>query len=378
MDFTYRQPIITNTEFQYRQAAALIAMQQKLQASMFPTQLQQQNLLLANIIKQKQAMEISNAQMNLKRMISLGNYVQTQRTMYPNGVKVEETVPQPMLPVFQSQQIQKARQTFSKSDIRPMVLFLLNNIGIAEEKYLAEARIHYSCDPLLSSLFDCLVTRYNTSLKTKEEMIKYTLRKALRSLRLKVAKGKESDPKEGMKILIQRYFGSTLKDKQGSEDLSEDQLIEKFLPFKKESRIKTMNTSFVAELFESSEFTKDYNEFLKTFKSIIVADNNRKIEKFIRFLEECYTNQSIEKLKTFKRIPWSNFWINNTLNQARELPSLGRMNTNQRLPKEETETPIQYEPKLEKKVKVEFVENEIESNSTLTPEGSVSKKSSTN
>lgn len=110
-------------------------------------------------------------------------------------------------------------------------------------------------------------------------MIKYTLRKALRWLRLKVAKGKESDPKEGMKLLIQRYFGTILKEKQGITNLNDDQILEKFLPFKKDSRIKTMNTSFVAELFESDEFTKDYQEFLsiQIIRSLFFLQSSNRI-----------------------------------------------------------------------------------------------------
>lgn len=60
----------------------------------------------------------------------------------------------------------------------------------------------------------------------------------------------------------------------------------------------------------------------------MVSDNNRKVEKFIRFLEECYSKQSFEKLKNYKRIPWLNFWINNTMNQARDLPNLAGIDIN--------------------------------------------------
>ena len=69
-----------------------------------------------------------------------------------------------------------------------------------------------------------------------------------------------------------------------------------------------MNTSFVAELFQSKEFASDYQEFLSNYKSvrltdfslpesfheIMVIDNSRKIEKFITCLENCYSTQSIE------------------------------------------------------------------------------------
>lgn len=181
--------------------------------------------------------------------------------------------------IEQKVEVAKLHQTFSKSDIRPLVLYILNNLGATDEKSIAEVRCKYSGDVLLSSLFDSLVSRYNTTLKTKEEMIKYTLRKALRWLRLKVAKGKESDPKEGMKLLIQRYFGTILKEKQGITNLNDDQILEKFLPFKKDSRIKTMNTSFVAELFESDEFTKDYQEFLsiQIIRSLFFLQSSNRI-----------------------------------------------------------------------------------------------------
>lgn len=156
------------------------------------------------------------------------------RTLLPKSIKIEE--PALQLPTSMVPKVQEVKpsvqQTLSKSDIRSMVHFLLNNIGIAEEKTIEEARTIYSKDPLLSGLFDNLMGRYNTTIKTKEEMVKYTLRKALRWLRLKVAKGKESDPKEGMKILIQRYFGGSYLEKKGLSGLNDDQVLDKFLPFK--------------------------------------------------------------------------------------------------------------------------------------------------
>lgn len=148
-------------------------------------------------------------------------------------MKTEEPVSKPE-PSKQSQKPQflSSKQPLSKNDVRPMVLYLLNNIGKAEEKELAEVKAHYSKDNLLGTLFDLLTERYNTTIKTKEEMIKYTLRKTLRWMRLKVAKGKESDPKEGMKILIQKYFGNILKEKFGTTTVDDDKLLDKFLPFK--------------------------------------------------------------------------------------------------------------------------------------------------
>lgn len=78
MNFAYRQQAMQNPDLQYLQAVAMLNMQQKLKASLLPVQMQQ-NMLLANLLRHREAMEISRAEQNLKRMLALNNVMQNQR-----------------------------------------------------------------------------------------------------------------------------------------------------------------------------------------------------------------------------------------------------------------------------------------------------------
>ena len=372
MNFSYGQPLMTAPNQQYIQAMTLLALQQKQQMQQ-KYQLQQklqlqQQLLLENMLRQN----LLNAGGNFKRILTTQPVLQLQRpSIIATNLKVEEATAFSLntLAAPKTEAKTPSTQTLSRKDIRPLVTYLLNNIGTSKEKELSEFRALYASDHLLSALIDILMRRYTSSQKTKEEMVKYTLRKALRWLRNKVAKTADTDPKKGgMKVLIQKYFGEDLKDKEGFENLDDDEIVEKFLPFKKDSKIKTMNTTFVAELFKSKEFAKEYQEFLKGFSNIMVVDNNRKIEKFISFLENCYSNGSFEKLKNYKRIPWLNAWITGTLTQAKEMPKLAESRKEKPILKAEATGSEEYEPGFEKKVKIEFVDKESETVSTLSPQ----------
>lgn len=75
MDFTNRHSLMLNPELHYLQAAAMIAMQQKL--SLLPLQLQQ-NLLLANLFRQKEAQALSQTEQAMRQMME----DLTQQQMY--------------------------------------------------------------------------------------------------------------------------------------------------------------------------------------------------------------------------------------------------------------------------------------------------------
>mmetsp|Transcript_23921 Transcript_23921/g.27783 ORF Transcript_23921/g.27783 Transcript_23921/m.27783 type:complete len:357 (-) Transcript_23921:217-1287(-) len=342
MNFALNFPQVSNPDLQYMQAFAFMAFQQTMQ--------QQQQALFQNMFQQRNPFALQALEENAKRILLASQLSRPTNKLPP--VKVEE---------------ERLSQTNSKKDIRPLVHYLIKNLGTPNGKDFSELQAKYKNDTLLSSLIDILSKRYTTTLKTKEEMVKYTLRKALRWVRAKFSKGTEADPKGGMKIVVKKFFGEELKGQDGFENLDDDEIVDKFLPFKKESKIKTMNTTFVGELFKSREFTKEYNEFLKSFKSTMTTENDRKVDKFINFLEGCYTSGSFDKLKNYKRIPWLDTWVSATMNQAKELPTLGSRLSSKTHESalDELEPKTEYEPISLKKVKIEFLDNSSETNATL-------------
>lgn len=89
-------------------------------------------------------------------------------------------------------------------------------------------------------------------------MIKYTMRKSFKYITDQLKKEDPSlipllttDGLEGMSIYFTRH--------------SEDQEI--YIPFKKNSLEKTMNTSFLKKVFGVYRFYRDYKKFLKTFQN---------------------------------------------------------------------------------------------------------------
>ena len=68
MDFTNRQSLIPSHDIQYLQAAAMMAIQQKLKNSLLPMQIQQ-NLLFANLLRQKESLVLSQTEQAMRRLM---------------------------------------------------------------------------------------------------------------------------------------------------------------------------------------------------------------------------------------------------------------------------------------------------------------------
>ena len=147
-------------------------------------------------------------------------------------VKREETCQKPQTYTQSAIEPVTASKTLGVDSVRSLVHTILRNVGFADESQIRQIQNTYKDDKMLNEILEVLLSRYSSTLKTKEEMIKYTLRKALRWMRTTVAKGKASDPKEGMKVLVQRYFKGVLAQKLEGKDLEDDRIIDQFLPFK--------------------------------------------------------------------------------------------------------------------------------------------------
>ncbi|CAD8140758.1 unnamed protein product [Paramecium pentaurelia] len=141
-------------------------------------------------------------------------------------------------------------------------------------------------------ILETLAKKIRTQSKSREELIKFCLRKAFREIFHKIqAKSTKTklNLKAASKIFQQTYQAEKMKSIS--------------LPFRKNSKNKTMNNHFLHELFQSKQFQDQYKTFLEKLDTIIENDRNKKIkaiaEKSWEFI------QSNRKTYTFKRLPWS-------------------------------------------------------------------------
>jgi len=179
----------------------------------------------------------------------------------------------------------------------------------------------YLQNPCLLQVFDKLVMKYFSAKKCKEDIVRYILRRTFKVMRSSIMKREKVCSKKASLLLCKRYFQNNLDEIQqsGVDVQNDEEILELFMPYRKNSKNKTMNTSFVLEIFSSDDFCKEYQEFLDEFKGILVADNNKKRDKLIIFLMECIKKNALSKIGAYNRLPWLDVWIDDTRNIAESL-----------------------------------------------------------
>lgn len=205
--------------------------------------------------------------------------------------------------------------------IKHIVNFLIMNFGRINQRDLEAERQKYEFDQSLTQVFDALVSKYSATTKTKEEMIKYVLRKALKHIKDKAREGTRRSEKEASRSFCQKYFSTTKEEiqKLGVDIEDEEELLKLLLPFKKTSKNKTMNANFLAKLFASEEFCGDYCSYLNAFEKDADIDNNSKVKKFVTFILSCVKSKKINSIMNYKRVPWLKIWLINTKNVGLQL-----------------------------------------------------------
>lgn len=205
-----------------------------------------------------------------------------------------------------------------EAQVSQILDFFIENFGIIEDQELYKEKMNYSQNPKLIKLFDTLQAKYSTSTKTKEELTKWIIRRTLKT-------GKQTE-KEIHHLNIKRVLFENSKESQEvsfkldyeSESIH-SQWIESVLPFKKNSKNKSMNSHFLAEIFGSDKFRRDYVIFLRNFDLVMEEDTIEKKKRFINFIIECMKQNTFEKILKYRRVPWLKVWVQNTKKVAEEL-----------------------------------------------------------
>jgi hypothetical protein len=122
----------------------------------------------------------------------------------------------------------------TKAHVTDIVEFVLEHIGRISETELEKEKQNYSFDATLTQIFDLLLSKYTSTIKTKEEMIKYVIRRAFKALKNKIKKEKSVDSRTACKEICEKYFHRTREDleKMGVNVDDEDEFFNALLPFR--------------------------------------------------------------------------------------------------------------------------------------------------
>ncbi len=194
-----------------------------------------------------------------------------------------------------------------EEDLEAILNSILDHNARKTSKEVDKDLANLAHNEALGQIYRQILLKYQRSAKAKEDTVRFVLRKAFTWIRDEVRATENLSAKAASLVLCNRYFKSKIKDLEAS--LNDDEILNFLLPYKKNSRNKTANTAFAHEIFASEEFSKDYTKFLGNIQKILEAENIQRKEKFLDFLLECAKKGSFEKIQTYKRLPWSESWI---------------------------------------------------------------------
>ncbi|CAD8209769.1 unnamed protein product [Paramecium octaurelia] len=145
----------------------------------------------------------------------------------------------------------------------------------------------------LSNVLEILTQKQKQQHKSREELIKFCLRKAFKFIFRKVQEenGKsKTNLKQAQKIFIEAIEQETKKSI--------------ILPFRKNSKNKTMNTDFLKEIFSSPTFVRYYEQYLGCLDEHIQKDSKKKIAALCNKIQNKISDDKIFSFD-IKRLPWS-------------------------------------------------------------------------
>ena len=206
-----------------------------------------------------------------------------------------------------------------KKELKKIVKMILTNMGKDNNKVIENSRGLYAHNTFLIQTYDALVRKYHSSVKSKEDIVRYIFRKMLKLAKKPIKETEKVKGKKASLLLCQRYFPRHFYLIDENVELSEQELLESLMPFSQKSKNKTMNANFVQEMFSSETFLKDYQEFLLKIEYLLEEDNKKKLNKLLDTLVQCVKNNNFKSIGSLKVFPWLDTWIQDTKNTAFEL-----------------------------------------------------------
>lgn len=115
----------------------------------------------------------------------------------------------------------------------------------------------------MKDLPNMIKKRYILVNKTKEEMTKFIIRRCFLFIKSQI----DYEEKEGVSAEERDriFYNSFFSDDQKFMKSLHSESIDDMIPFRKDSKMKTMNDSYLKRLFESERFSKYYALFLSNY-----------------------------------------------------------------------------------------------------------------
>ncbi|CAD8145142.1 unnamed protein product [Paramecium octaurelia] len=145
----------------------------------------------------------------------------------------------------------------------------------------------------LASVLEILFQKQQQQHKSREELIKFCLRKALKFIFRKVQEENDKT-KINLKSAQKKFI----------EIIEQETKRNIILPFRKNSKNKTMNSEFLKEIFSSKTFVRYYEEYLNCLDEQIQKDSKKKIAALCNKIQNTISDDKIFSFEV-KRLPWS-------------------------------------------------------------------------
>jgi len=205
-----------------------------------------------------------------------------------------------------------------RTELEKLVLIIISNIGKNNSKVL-ETRKLYQHNELLLQAYDALVQKYFLSKKVKEDIVRYIIRKMMKTMKKPLKESENIKGKKASLLLCKRYFPGHFDSANNVDPNKEKELLGILMPYNQNSKNRTMNSNFVKEIFSSEPFLQDYQEFLFHIDFYLQEDNKKRLKKLLDLLMKCVKSNNFESIGSLKVFPWLDTWIEETRKAAFEL-----------------------------------------------------------
>lgn len=209
-----------------------------------------------------------------------------------------------------------------KAHLKDIMYYILNNFGTLNVEELLMEKLKYRNDKELCVVFDTLLDRYASIVKTRDDMARCLLKKVVKRMKQKMRRentksvtNEDNARKRNFKIFFDEMSGKMEDDLE-----EEDEDSEKFLPsFKRGSKDVRIITGNTISSFSHDELYQGFQEYVENLDYNLDLDNNKKIDRFVKYIEGLMKKNAVKEIKKYKRIPWLKTWIESTKKIAYEL-----------------------------------------------------------
>ncbi|CAK93534.1 unnamed protein product (macronuclear) [Paramecium tetraurelia] len=260
-------------------------------------------------------------QLNLQQFYMLPTTTYALQTPKKETCDQASQFPEPSL--FESRLMSntvKCEEAVEK-ELKLLLIYLSKNISLLKDSVFDEFVFENlrTLSSLQKDLPDMIKQRYILMNKTKEEMTKFIIRRCFLFIKSQI----HYEEKEGFTAeeRDRMFYNSFFSDDKEFMKSHLKESIDDMIPFRKDSKMKTMNDIYLKRLFESERFSKYYSLFLTHFKDICMNENEEKIQNMSKQFFKIIVARDYGKIKTYRRFPWKDHELVQCQERAKTLYS---------------------------------------------------------